>query len=119
MNFNKMLFKLYLFPIFLLIGSIVVPYILNNTIPNHFADTPLFSGIGKQTQSIAPMAGLILFATSMLWGFFSSFELWQWFNRKGGEICHNCGGMTEYHSNGRYGPYYKCMACGKNRADRY
>ncbi len=95
-----------------MIGSIVIPYILNTAIPNHFADTTL-SGIGKQTQNLAPMAGLVLFGASMLWGVFSSFELWQWFNGRGGEICHNCGGITVYNSKGRYGPYFKCMACGK------
>ena len=118
MNFNKILFKLYIFPALLLIGSLVVPYILNTVIPNHFAATAMLSGIGKQTQSLAPMAGLILLGASLLWGLFSSFELWQWFKGTGGEICHNCGGMTSYHHKGRWGPYYKCMACGKNRADR-
>ena len=114
-----MLFKLYVFPVLFLIGSIVVPYILNTAIPNHFAQNAILNGIGKQTQSIAPMARLILLGASTLWTLFSSFELWKWFNGRGGETCHNCGGMTEYHPNGRYDPYYKCIACGKNRADRY
>jgi hypothetical protein len=118
MNLNKMLFKLYAFPILLLVGSLIVPYILSTVIPNHFAQSAILTGIGKQTQSIAPMAGLILLGASLLWGLFSSFELWQWTKGRGGETCHNCGGMTEYHPNGRYGPYFKCIACGKNRSDR-
>lgn len=118
MNFNKMIIKLYLFPILLLIGSLVIPFIFNTVVPNHFAQSTMLSGIGKQTQSIAPIAGLILLGASTLWTLFSSFELWQWFKGSGGETCHKCGGMTKYHPNGRWGPYYKCMACGKNRADK-
>jgi hypothetical protein len=32
-----------------------------------------------------------------------------------GESCHNCGMPVRYVSPGRYGPYYKCLACGTNR----
>jgi hypothetical protein len=32
-----------------------------------------------------------------------------------GESCHGCGMPVRYVSRGRYGPYYRCMACGANR----
>ncbi len=118
MNLDKMLFKLYIFPILLLVGSLVVPHILSTIIPNHLSQSTMLSGIGTQAKNLAPMAGLILLGSSLLWGLFSSFELWQWSKGRGGETCHNCGGMTVYHPNGRYGPYFKCMACGKNISDR-
>lgn len=118
MNINRMILRLYAYPILLLIGSFLAMYILGSFISNQLSQTSLFLGIGDQTKSFAPTVGLILLGASLLWGLFSSFELWQWFNGRGGETCHNCGGMTVYHPNGRYGPYFKCMACGKNRVDR-
>ncbi len=38
-------------------------------------------------------------------GTLNSFEVWQWYRGKSNDICHNCGGMTNYHPNGRFGAY--------------
>lgn len=48
------------------------------------------------------------------WFLISCWRLWGAY-RGVGENCHSCGMPTRYMDKGRYGPYYKCMACGVNR----
>ncbi len=35
-----------------------------------------------------------------------------------GDLCHECGMPAKLVEPGRFGPYFKCMACGSNRAVR-
>ena len=92
-------------------------YVLGSFIPNHLSDE-VFSRAREMTRSFAPIAGIMLLLASVLWALLNSFELWQWYRGISNDICRNCGGMTNYHPNGRFGAYFKCMGCGKNIADR-
>jgi len=117
MNTGRMLLRLYMFPILLFIGSLIVSYILGTILPNGFSGN--FSILGEKARSITPIAGVSLLGFSGLWFIVNSYKLWQWDRGNGYDACHVCGGLTSYHANGRYGPYFKCMACGKNRADKF
>jgi hypothetical protein len=35
-----------------------------------------------------------------------------------GNVCPACSGPCKFVSNGRYGPYWKCLKCGQNRPQR-
>lgn len=54
-----------------------------------------------------------LFLAAFLWSARQSLKVWRWYQGEG-ECCHSCGGMVS-HKYGRYGPYFKCLACGVNR----
>lgn len=58
--------------------------------------------------------GLLLVAVGVL--AYNGWRVWQSVNGQG-EFCFSCG-MPTSHKEGRYGPYFKCWNCGKNRADR-
>jgi len=58
---------------------------------------------------------LISLGASTILFLYATFRLWQWGKGADVETCHSCGCMVS-HKNGRYGPYYKCLACGSNKS---
>lgn len=68
-------------------------------------------------NGLAPAIGwasVALAAGGLLWLAYTSWRLWRWASGKTGEpTCWNCGGLMGWR-NGRYGPYLKCLACGRN-----
>ena len=119
MNLDRMVFRLFAIPVLLLIGSLIAMYIFGYAIPENLSNTSL-AGLGDNAKRFAPKIGLFLMAVGGVWVLFSSFSLWKWYQGSSVDCCHNCGGMTSYHQGIRgRSNYYKCMACGTNRADRY
>lgn len=112
---DRMVLKLFLGPLFLLIAASAAMFILGNAIPSILASAPLLREVASLSRQAAPWAGLALFLWALAWGANSSYKLWRW---QRGEIdtCHQCGCITNYIPEGRYGPYYKCLGCGKNRS---
>lgn len=113
---NTMMLRLYAFPVFFVLIAFVVMYVLHTFIPNSF--TGNFSTFAEKSKSIAPLIGACLMGIGLILGAINSYKLWQWTKGNYPDCCHVCGGMTNYHANGRYGAYFKCMACGKNRSDK-
>ncbi|SFA84941.1 hypothetical protein SAMN04515620_10540 [Collimonas sp. OK607] len=61
-------------------------------------------------------AGLASIAASILCLAYNAWRVWQeW--RGIGELCYSCSMPASYHSNGKYGPYFKCWNCGTNREE--
>lgn len=44
----------------------------------------------------------------------ASWKMWQ-ASRGMGDLCHQCAMPARYIGDGRYGAYFRCMACGSNR----
>jgi hypothetical protein len=47
----------------------------------------------------------------------ASYRLWRW--QRGDCPACDCGGLLGRERDGRYGPYRKCLACGRNLNERY
>ncbi len=70
--------------------------------------SPILSGMYSSVRW-API-GLLVFAVAhAVW---ISFRLWK-AGRGEGLLC-DCGGLLGIERNGRYGPYRRCLACGRN-----
>ncbi len=111
---NRMLFKLFLLPIALLLGSIVSMFVLGNLLPSHFEAIPMFSKLSEQSLNSAPWVGALLLLGSIVFFWISFARLWNW--QKGSAAsCSECGGMVDQKL-GRYGRYLHCLACGKNES---
>jgi len=112
---DRMVFRLYIGPVLLLILAIFAQFMTN-----HIVETGKTSAMtGIIANGIAPIfywAFIGLIAWSSLWALFSTWCLWKWEQVDSNEpCCHVCGGLLDL-KNGRYGYYYKCLACGKTRS---
>lgn len=109
-----MVFRLYSISIALIIGSFLILYVLGN-ISITFQGVVLFSKLSERAVIYAPSVFLISILLALLFAIYPSFRLYKWFKGEtdGAELCPRCGGLTSFKT-GRYGPYMKCLACGKN-----
>ena len=107
-----MYLRVYLIPIVLLLGAASSNYILNTYIPTYFGNSQLFKKISVMSEELSPWVTSALIFSSVISFLYQTYELWQWEQGKR-SCCPNCGGMVTYR-NGRYGPYLKCLHCGKN-----
>ena len=110
-----MILRLYFIPIALVIGSFLSIYILGIYIPNSFQGSVLFSKLSESAVFYAPRVFWIGIFLALLFAICPSFRLYKWGKGEtdGTELCPRCGGLTSFKT-GRYGPYMKCLACGKN-----
>ena len=72
---------------------------------------------------LATLGVLLGYAISAAYGVALALILWSGYRLVRaelglGECCDNCGGPVRHIGTGRYGPYYKCLACGSNRSSR-
>ena len=110
-----MLARLFVIPLLLLAGAAILALLLP-----WFADQLQTSAIVSQAsltvRNWTPYVIGAFLAASVITAAVQGWELWQW-RRGDREICHRCGGMVE-HKSGRYGPYWRCLACDKNSSIR-
>jgi hypothetical protein len=112
---EKMIFRLYAIPFLLLLGSLFADYFLGDWLPSRFAGVMIISQLSEKASSFAPWASGGLLVLSLAWAAHSSWRLWKWQQGGNGEpCCHVCGGLMDLHD-GRYGLYYRCLACGNTR----
>ena len=104
------LFKTSLYFLFLSVMSFLFLWIY---IPSTLSGSTLFSKVIEMAQTAAPNVALIFLSLSALTAVFSAHKLWKW-SKAETEVCYNCGGIVDLRS-GRYGLYYKCLACNKGR----
>lgn len=76
--------------------------------PVAFGGTPLVSGIGNLVALGSGALALVVYGIGML-------RYWRW-TRDEGDICFVCGCLLGREREGRFGPYRKCLGCGKNHA---
>jgi hypothetical protein len=110
-----MIIRLYLTSIALVIVSFLALYVLGVYIPNSLQEAVLLSRFSESAASYAPRVFWFGVLSALLFAICPSFRLYKWFkgDTDGTELCPLCGGLTTYKT-GRYGPYMKCLACGKN-----
>ncbi|EIO4088945.1 hypothetical protein ACN930_004863 [Vibrio parahaemolyticus] len=109
---TMMLLRIYWFPAFMALGSILSAYVLKIYIPSNFSSSPMLKGLSIMSENAAPWVSLGFLSLAILAFLYQTYSLWQWTQGKG-NCCPNCGGMVSY-QDGRYGPYFKCLHCGKN-----
>lgn len=111
---EKMLIRVFAIPCLLLFATLVVPWFLGYYVPSLFNGSPYLSGLNQQVVGLAIPVFWLLACAAILAFFYQGFQLWRW-NQGSTDSCDNCGGMVSPRD-GRYGPYYHCLACGKNRS---
>ena len=113
--YEKMILKLYAIPLMLLAASVFAAYFIN-AIGDALLQNKDFAPFGVKIASFAVWVSGCLLASSLAWGAYSSRRIWMWSQGRSNEpVCHNCGGLVQM-NDGRYGFYYRCMACGKTRS---
>jgi TRAP-type C4-dicarboxylate transport system permease small subunit len=111
---SKMLVRLYALPILLVFGALIA-LIVHNNFQVNTAQLNALSVVNNLIYTGSWWASMVLLASFCITFLYSSFRLWQWDKGEDAETCHVCGGMA-IDKNGKYGPYYKCLACGTNRS---
>ncbi|MCK7579877.1 MAG: hypothetical protein MZV65_32070 [Chromatiales bacterium] len=110
---ERMLFRLYSWPITLFLFSLIVYWILGSFIPSRLAMSPFLSQLVEKSADIAPIAFGIAISVTISMALYQSFRLWNW-SRNKGDLCSECGGIVDL-KNGRNGLYTHCLACGGYR----
>lgn len=110
---NRMLFRLFALPTFLLVLSLVGPYFFGDFVPGWLSGSAVLKGVGDSSRAAAPWIGAGLLLAALVLFIVSFYRLWQW-NQGNSDSCFSCGGIVD-HKHGRYGPYRHCLACGKNQ----
>lgn len=77
-------------------------------LPNLFGGQPVFPDLPFQIIVVGAGAGVVIFTCQIL-------RLWRWARGKGA-VCYVCGCLLGRERDGRYGPYRKCLGCGKNHS---
>lgn len=112
MNIKLMLLKLFKWPVFFVVLLFVL--VLGTEL--------LVSSWGDQKLLAGALQGILPFAKYGLFGLMGAtlisiiaalHKLWFW-NKGEGDRCRRCDGITVYKPDGRYGPYFKCLACNAN-----
>ncbi|WP_157933766.1 hypothetical protein [Alloalcanivorax mobilis] len=110
---NRMLFRLFDFPILLLVLAIVGLHFLGDLVPNWFSGSAVLEGLANGSRAAAPWVASALMLASFFFFTVNCHRLWRW-NQGNSDCCFVCGGIVD-HKHGRYGPYKHCLACGKNQ----
>ena len=111
---TKMLIRLYALPSLFLIGALLLIF-MTGQYHGDRAGVSLSETINAIIYECEWWGSTVLLIISCGIFIYSSFRLWKWENGTDTEICHMCGGMQTV-KNGRFGAYYKCLACGFNRS---
>jgi hypothetical protein len=88
-------------------------WLFGNVIPNHLSQIEVLLGIAQLSYKVTPWISSGLSVAALLSFGLSSYKLWQWENCSG-DSCSRCGGIALLKL-GRYGPYFHCIACNRNR----
>lgn len=101
-----------------MLGPALVPLALSGVVawplstlldlPRQFGGQPVFTDLPIQIV----MIGIGACVAILLYQFFG---LWRWTRGKG-VVCYVCGCLLGREREGRYGPYRKCLGCGKNHS---
>lgn len=111
---DRMLFRLFALPLFLLVMAVVTLWFLGWFVPGQFSASPFLAPLGQQAQRLALPICCVLTGAATIAATYQTVRVWLWTAGKT-DSCDNCGGMVRYR-NGRYGPYMRCLACGMNRS---
>lgn len=110
---NRMLFRLFALPSFLLVLAFVGLHFFGDFVPDQFSGSAVLKGLADGSRAAAPWVGAGLLLASLVLFIVSFYRLWRW-SQGNSDCCFTCGGIVDQ-KHGRYGPYKHCLACGKNQ----
>ena len=111
---TKMLIRLYVLPtVLLLFSSLLLTQA--ETVQEIVKTATLLSVVGNLINTVMLWGSLLVLGVAVILFLYESLKLWHWYKGSDDEVCHVCTGMVS-HRKGKYGPYYKCLACGSNRS---
>jgi len=121
-NQTKMCIRLFMPFTLLFILGLFIQYFSESTFQNisstpHASNTVYVTDLVGQLLYYLDWIGLFVMAIALLGFIWQTYRLWQWENGNIDNCCHVCGGIVSERS-GRWGDYYKCLACGNNRSIR-
>lgn len=109
LNSIRLGLNLFALPVFLLICSLCAA-----SFTTFLSSQPYLLTIATAIDWL--VTGMLLLSVLLLIS--SCWKLLNAFRGKG-ENCHSCGMPTKLIDPGRYGPHYRCMACGISRKAHY
>ncbi len=112
MGYFIIIVRLFRIAISLLVLGVALYVMLAWYIPDHFQGVQLLDGLVPLAAGYALPVGGIFLALALLFAIPPILFVRRW-QRGEEEMCANCGGPVEELS-GKYGPYVKCLFCGKN-----
>jgi len=112
MNIKLMLLKLFKWPLFFVVLFFVLA-LGAELLVSSWGDQKLLAGALKGILPLLKYGLLGLVAAIVISTILSLHKLWVW-NKGEGDRCYRCDGITVYKPDGRYGPYFKCLACNAN-----
>jgi len=112
---TKMFIRLYIHPILFLLGALFFS-IIGGDYQENVGKSSSPTAVDQAIDMISLWGSLLLLVLGVLTFLYSSYRYWKWYNGDDSENCYVCGGMVTY-KDGKYGPYYKCLGCGKNRSE--
>ncbi|MCK5121498.1 MAG: hypothetical protein KAQ91_05920 [Methylococcales bacterium] len=111
---TKMLIRLYAWPMILLLFSLLLQTQAESA-QVIVKKVPLLTMVGNFINIGMLWGSLLVLGVAVILFLYESLKLWHWYKGSDDEVCHVCTGMVS-HRKGKYGPYYKCLACGSNRS---
>ena len=112
MNIKLMLLKLFKSPLFF-VGLFFVLALGAELLVSSWGDQKLLAGVLKGILPFLKYGLFGLLVAIVISTILSLHKLWVW-NKGEGDRCFRCDGITVYKPDGRYGPYFKCLACNAN-----
>ena len=76
-------------------------------------DSPYTAGL----WGVFRLVSVAVFGFGLLLTAHATYRMWRW-QRGEGLLC-SCGGLLGREIDGRYGPYRRCLACGRNVNERH
>jgi len=106
-----MLLRLYAWPMLSLLVSALLS--LYCGYPKEATRQPLAT-INQMLDTWACYGAALLLLLCVVGAIYASYRLWRW-QRGEEEVCYTCGGIVNL-LHGRWGYYYKCLACGNTQS---
>lgn len=99
--------RLSVLPGFILLAGAIVALLARFV----FSKTPMVGALADQVASYAFPVALVLAFVVYMWNLLAVLE---WQRNPDAAACRHCGGPLGHIKDGRWGPYSKCFACGRN-----
>lgn len=112
---DRMLWRLSMLPLFLFGAGIVACLLFGWIVPSILSGSSALVGVVGMSKDAAPWALAGFFVAGSAVAIYQLFQFIHWHQGKT-DVCPQCGRLVSGIRNGRYGPYVKCLACGKNNS---
>lgn len=121
-NQTKMCIRLFMPAALLFISGLIIQYLGDSAFQHvsstaHTPNSVQFANVVGQILYYLDWFSLLVMTLALLVFIWQTYRLWQFENGKIDNCCHVCGGIVS-EKHGRWGAYYKCLACSNNRSIR-